>query len=178
MRVLWFTNSPSKYDQGKHSYHGGGWIESLEELVMEQKEIELAVSFFHSEGFQKEKRGNTTYYPIFKKTAKKSPLKSVINGFLGTIEKEEVIIPKLLEIIEDFKPDIIQVFGTEGVFATVQKYTNVPIVIHLQGLIIPYLNAFFPPSQSQYSFIFSRNFIFKNLIGKGIISSYNRFKKQ
>lgn len=178
MRVLWFTNSPSKYDQGKHSYHGGGWIESLEELVVEQREIELAVSFFHDKGFQKEKRGTTIYYPIFKKAAKKVPLTSVINGFQGAIEDERIIIPKLLEVIEDFKPDVIQVFGTEGVFASVQKYTNVPIIIHLQGLIIPYLNAFFPPNQSQYNFIFSRNFIIKNITGRGVWASYSRFKRQ
>lgn len=178
MRVLWFTNSPSKYDQGKHSYHGGGWIESLEELIVEQKEIELAISFFHNEGFQKEQKGNTLYYPIFKKAAKNTPFTSVINGLRGAIEREEIIIPKLLEVIEDFKPDIIQVFGTEGVFASVQKHTQVPIVIHLQGLITPCLNSYFPPNQSKCNLIFSRNFIIKNLTGRGVFSSYNRFKRQ
>jgi len=53
MRVLWFTNTPSLYDQGKHHYNGGGWIESLEQLIKEQEGIELAVSFFHSTDYEK-----------------------------------------------------------------------------------------------------------------------------
>lgn len=178
MKILWFTNSPSKYDQGKHTYHGGGWIESLEELVSGQDGLELAVSFFHNDGFQKEHRGNTTYYPIFKKSAKKAPLTSIINGWRGVVEPEEIIIPKLLKVIDDFKPDIIHIFGTEGIFASIQNKTNIPVVVHLQGLITPCLNAFFPPNQSRSSFIFSRNFIFKNLLGRGVFSSFKRFKRQ
>lgn len=178
MKILWFTNSPSKYDQGKHSYHGGGWIESLEEIVSQQDGIELAVSFFHNEGFQKEHRGNTTYYPIYKKSAKKAPLISIINGWRGVVESEEVIIPKLLKVIDDFKPDIIHVFGTEGIFSSIQNKINVPVVVHLQGLITPCLNAYFPPNQSRNSFVFSRNFILKNLLGRGVFSSFKRFKQQ
>jgi glycosyltransferase involved in cell wall biosynthesis len=178
MKILWFTNTPSLYDQGKHSYHGGGWIESLEELVSKQNDVELAVSFFHTEGFQKEQRGNTTYYPILKKSGKKTPLKAIFYGLIGEIESENKIIPNLLKVIEDFEPDVIQVFGTEGVFASIQKYTNIPVVIHLQGLITPYLNTYFPPNQSHWSFIFSKNFIFKNLTGRGIFASFIRFQKQ
>ena len=47
MNILWFTNTPSLYEQGKHHYHGGGWIESLVEIVRERSEIKLAIAFFH-----------------------------------------------------------------------------------------------------------------------------------
>ena len=33
MKILWFTNTPSQYDNGKHLYYGGGWIESLEKII-------------------------------------------------------------------------------------------------------------------------------------------------
>lgn len=178
MRILWFTNTPSKYDQGKHSYNGGGWIESLEDLASKQNNVELAVSFFHKKGFKKEQRDGTTYYPIFRKSEKKTPVKSIINGLVGKIEDENKIITSLLHVIEDFKPDIIQVFGTEGVFASIQKHTAIPVVIHLQGLITPCLNAYFPPNQTGLSFIFSKKFIFKNLIGRGVFTSFLRFQKQ
>ncbi|WPO79093.1 glycosyltransferase [Flavobacterium sp. KACC 22761] len=178
MKVLWFSNTSSLYDQGKHSYNGGGWIESLEELISERNDIDLAISFFHNLGFQKEKKGNTTYYPILKKARKKTPIRTIINGFQGKIESENKVIPSLLRVIEDFKPDIIQVFGTEGVFASIQKYTDIPVVIHLQGLIIPYLNAYFPPNQSYWNFILSKKFIFKNITGSGVYASYMRFKNQ
>lgn len=178
MRILWFTNTASKYDQGKHFYNGGGWIESLEELLNKQEGVELAVSFFHNDAKEKEKKGETTYYPIFTKSSKKAPIRRIINGLLGNLETEKVIIPKLLKVVDDFKPDLIQIFGTEGVFAMIQKHTNVPVVIHMQGLINPYLNTYFPQNHSVNSFFFSKYFFFKNLTGSGIYSSFLRFQNQ
>lgn len=49
---------------------------------------------------------------------------------------------ELQEVIRSFKPDIIQVFGIEQGLASVVELTDIPVVLHLQGLIIPYLNAF------------------------------------
>ena len=40
MKILWFTNTPSQYEQGKHHYYGGGWIDSLETLIKQNKEVE------------------------------------------------------------------------------------------------------------------------------------------
>ena len=47
MKVLWFTNTPSLYDQGKHHYYGCGWIESLEKLLENENNIDLGICFFH-----------------------------------------------------------------------------------------------------------------------------------
>ncbi|KAB1155784.1 glycosyltransferase family 4 protein [Flavobacterium luteum] len=177
MKTLWFTNTPSKYDQGKHSYHGGGWIESLEELVSEHKDIELAISFFHKDGFQKERIGNTTYYPILRKSAKKTPLKHIINNWTGKIENSNYIL-QMKKIIEDFKPDLIHVFGTEGIFTSIQSETTIPVVIHLQGLINPIVNAYFPPSQSKLNFLFNFSYFKNNLLGKSHFFSMKRLRKQ
>ena len=178
MKILWFTNTPSLFDQGKHSYHGGGWIESLETLLKEREDVELAVAFFHKECFIKEHRNQTTYYPILKKSGKHTPVSTVLSGLQGRIEPDGEILPHLIKVIEDFKPDLIQVFGTEGVFASIQNYTTIPVVIHLQGLITPYLNAYFPQDHNNWSFIFSKFFTFKNLTGRGIFTSFKRFQKQ
>ena len=45
MRVLWFSNTPSRYYSvaGKKGYNGGGWISSLEALVRE--DVELGIIF-------------------------------------------------------------------------------------------------------------------------------------
>ena len=178
MKILWFTNTASKYDHGKHSYNGGGWIESLEELVNKAESVELAISFFHNEGKEKMKRDKTIYYPIFVKPSRKAPIRKIINGLAGNLEVDEIIIPKLLKVVEDFKPDLIQIFGTEGVFAKIQSYTSIPVVIHIQGLINPYLNTYFPPNNSRINFLFSRYFFFQNLIGSGVYSSFLRFQNQ
>ena len=40
------------YDVDKHHYHGGGWIESLENLLVE-KNVTLAITFLHASDNQK-----------------------------------------------------------------------------------------------------------------------------
>jgi hypothetical protein len=82
MKILWFTSTPSLYDQGKHDYHGGGWIESLEQLIKEREGIELAVSFFYKTDNEKVLENRTTYYPIFLKADTKNPFKKLIIGRL------------------------------------------------------------------------------------------------
>src|SRR5690606_18089589 len=86
MKILWFTNTPSLYDQGKHHYHGCGWTESLELLMKGQKEIELGVSFVHISDSEKVIRDGTTYYPIQRKFAKGNPVKKLLHNWKGRIE--------------------------------------------------------------------------------------------
>lgn len=147
MKVLWFANTSSGYNQERlsHHYYGGGWISSLEYLMADVKEIDLAVSFFHPEDDQKCKQGNTTYYPILRK--KGSYARRFYNNWMNKLESE-ADTKRFLDIVEDFQPDIIQIFGTEGPFASIQSRTKIPIVIHIQGIINPYLNAWYPPGIS------------------------------
>lgn len=164
IKVLWFTNSSSRYENGNHKYNGCGWIESLEELVAKENDIELAISFFHSSDREKLKSNNVTYYPILNKRGKKRPLQALFNHWRVKDIREDYI-PNFLKVIDDFKPDIIHIFGTESVFGLLTQFTNIPIVIHLQGLINPYLDAFFPVGVSKLDFIFSKHYFFQNLMG-------------
>lgn len=177
MKILWFTNTPSLYDQGKHHYHGAGWIESLEELLSNEPSIELAVSFFHKTDSQKRNKEKTTYYPILRKSARKNPFKYLINNWQGNVDNPNYI-KQSLEIVDDFKPDIIHVFGTEEIFATIQEHTNVPVVIHLQGLINPCVNAYFPPNFSKWNFILDSNYFLDNLLGRSPVFNYKIFVNQ
>ena len=177
MKILWFTNTPSLYDQGKHHYHGGGWIESLEQLVKEQEGIEIAVSFFHKTDYAKVYKNGATYYPILRKAARLNPFKSVLNNWTGRIEGGD-LDNKFLNIINDFQPDIIQVFGTEGPFSKIQELTNIPVVIHIQGIINPCLNTYYPVNQSKWSFLLNKSYFFYNLIANSPAFGRKRFAKQ
>lgn len=178
MKILWFTGTPSLFDRGKHHYHGCGWIDSLETLVRQNKDIELAVSFFHPEASGKIITEEGIYYPVRKVAGKKSPLTTVLNNLAGKIEKDESDLPRFLEVIHDFNPDLIQVFGTESIFAKIQEYTSIPVVIHLQGLINPYLNTYFPPFISRYGFLLSPAYLFRNLTGSSPFFVEKKFSKQ
>lgn len=177
MRVLWFTNTSSLYEQGNHGYNGGGWISSLEELVKKEEGIDLAVSFFHLTDNKKVIRNGTSYYPVLKPTGKKSPIKTLVGNWLGKNESEKYI-SQLIDVIEDFKPDVIHVFGTEGIFCSVQYFTNIPVIIHLQGLTNAIVNTYFPPSQSKWDFLFSLDYLKSNIVGKSPFFSFRRMKKQ
>ena len=56
-------------------------------------------------------------------------------------------------VIDDFQPDVIQVFGTESSFGLISRETDVPVVIHLQGLMGPYLNAWVPPGYRMWDYV-------------------------
>ena len=148
-KILWFTNTPSLYDKCKNGYNGGGWIESLEELIASETEIELAVSFFHPDNCFKIKRSRTSYYPI---SPKISLTKRILNNIYYS-KKDEIEISYFLKVIDDFKPDVIHIFGTEKSFGLLANKTNVPIIIHIQGILNPYLNAYFAPGTSKLDWI-------------------------
>jgi glycosyltransferase involved in cell wall biosynthesis len=149
MRVLWFTNTPSLYKQKSDGYNGGGWISSLEYLISKRSEVELAVSFLHNDKCFKVDVGATTYYPIslYNTAWKKVKHQLFYSSF------DDVEVRAFLRVIEDFKPDIIHIFGTEKSFGLISKFTKIPIVIHVQGLLIPYLNAFFPPGSNAVDYV-------------------------
>ena len=133
MRILWFSVTPSLFHTYSNGHNGGGWIASLERIVRSVSEIELGIAFnFTDKGFVYEQNG-VRYYPIS-------------HGSLETYKK----------IIDDFEPDLIQIFGSENEFGVICGNTEVPVVIHMQGCLPPYHNALFPIGMSPIDFILQK----------------------
>jgi glycosyltransferase involved in cell wall biosynthesis len=146
MRVLWFTNTVAGYNSDLNGYNGGGWIMSLEKEVKKISDIELAISFFYQDEPFKVEQEKVVYYPI-------SINRSLINRFRRIFSKskqEAAHVNAFKSVVDDFKPDIIHVFGSERTFGLVAQHTKIPVVIHLQGILIPYLNALIPPFYSRW----------------------------
>ncbi len=135
-RVLWFTNTPSSaaaYLQLPTI--GGGWINSLEEKLKETGDIDLAVAFRHGhEKLNKFIYQDTTYYAIPDTTSK---IDRYISRHLMRIDNKE-LVKYCLEIVADFKPDIINIFGTEDGFGLIANQVNVPVIVHIQGILTVY----------------------------------------
>lgn len=133
MRVLWFSVTPSMFNPRSNGHNGGGWIASLERIVRQVDEIELGVAFnFADNGFSY-KRDGVVYYPI-----------------------SNASLEAYLRIIDDFKPDLIQIFGSENAFGELCGKTDVPVVIHIQGCLPPYHNALFPVGMGPIDFLTQR----------------------
>lgn len=159
MRILWFCNSSSNYERDdKHTYNGGGWINSLETEMSKQDNIELAVSFLgQSDSFKTTLHG-VTYYPIsFMPYSCKAKLLCKFRYKNFEYEREEwyKFTDPMLKVINDFKPDIIEIFGTELPFSLIGKETKIPVIVHIQGLLNPYWLTFFYNKLSFFSYICS-----------------------
>lgn len=152
MRVLWFTNSSVDYQEHISGYNGGGWMTSLKKVIDKEKEIELGISFLMEDSVFKKEVDKTTYYPV---SIQSNILDKIIRNVrygrnFRNLSKnsDEQYVQKYLDVINDFNPSVIHIWGTEKNFGLICKHIKVPIVIHLQGIINPYLNAFFPPNIS------------------------------
>lgn len=162
MRVLWFTNSSVDYQEHLTGYNGGGWMTSLKKVFDKNSDIELGISFLLEDlEFKKEING-TTYYPVsndsstLTKVVSKLKYRNNLNKLFKNSDQQYV--RRYLEVINDFKPSVIHIWGTEKNFGLICEHTEIPVVIHLQGIINPYLNAFFPPNISLKDFIIKDGF--------------------
>ena len=151
MNVLWLNvTEPINYNQ-KNGFVGG-WQDSLESIVTHCDEINLSIAFT-SQSFKPPKTINRVQYiPIFTKYTIIDRLKKIISWK----PEAEKIISALNQIIETTRPDIIHVFGTEWPFGLISKFTDIPVVIHIQGSIVEY-NKFEHPQN--YNFI---DFLYEN----------------
>ena len=127
MRILWTANLVPKdaaQGLGINSDVLGGWVESMASRLKKIDSVQLAVAC---------------------KTEKKNSFDKVIDGVryfsLGydvktTLQELEIACEN---IIEHFKPDVIQVEGTEFLHAkamlNVGNRKNIPTVVSLQGIL-------------------------------------------
>lgn len=120
MKVLWFSPVPSCFSPTL----AGGWVGSLEEAIRNYcQEIELGIVFEYNKT-GKETRNKVTYYPIH------------VDNIPSPKKKYAALRPFYLKAIEDFKPDIIQCFGTERWhYGLLTKEVNIPFVIHIMGFM-------------------------------------------
>lgn len=142
MRVLWFTNTPSKASAefGYKSF-GGGWISSLQSLVTEEKKHQLGICFFYSgKEYKRVEKDDVVYYGIPYQT----------QGFFRTLMSRQdgslndTTTPFIDDILKDFKPDLVHVFGTEQGYGKILINKFDKVVFHLQGLVEPYSGVFYP----------------------------------
>lgn len=141
MKVLWFeVTTPSRYKE--NGLVIGGWQDSLENIVRECKEIELSIAFESHHDYQPKIIDGIKYLPLNVTYSKKETKKARTSWDTNANK----LLPLIKNVIELEKPEVIHVFGTEWPFGLAAEVTNIPVVIHIQGAIIPYNNALFPPN--------------------------------
>jgi glycosyltransferase involved in cell wall biosynthesis len=142
MRVLWFANTPGlSAGYLKISLAAGGWISSLQRVVEAVPEIQLGFVFYTEQAMVPFEYGGTSYFPVQPLGSSKG--KRLVNRVAGKAETDENL-PVFLRVIEQFKPDIIHVHGTEFPFGLIQRVVrDIPVVVSIQGNLTVYHEKYF-----------------------------------
>lgn len=156
MKVLWFEiTTPSLYERTNMVL--GGWQDSLESVIKSEGNIELYVAFPSNVLKEKKEIDGVTYIPLL---LKYSLLDKIQDLFTWTVFRDK-LIERSLNVIKEVKPDIIHVFGTEYPYGIISCRIKIPVVLHIQGAMIPYHNAYYPPGYNNFSMFFLQ---FPNII--------------
>lgn len=126
MKILWSVNlvpAPAAEKLNIKSDVLGGWVESMAAQLCKNDNISLAVACKCEGNIHfKDMIDNVLYYSL-----------EYAHGGIEALEK------RCSEIIEDFKPDLIQIEGTEFLHAkamlSVGKKKGIPTVVSMQGIL-------------------------------------------
>ena len=137
-------------------------MSSLQQELVKSPDVRLGVCFCHDGEPERVEQDGVVYYPVPNhRKALKDKIKDLLNFRDET--RDEVLWPhyvgRFKRVIEDFKPDVIEVFGSElyaGLGALGAKELNVPCALHLQGLLSLSIYIYLPPGVSRCSYMFSR----------------------
>ena len=168
MRILWISSTFNpRLQQTDSDYNGGGWISSLQRLLVCQEDIQLAIAYCSETRQLPVTVHDTTYYAVYVRPQSSFQKLKLYYGGYRNID-DTPLQSQLQDIVKDFRPDLIQVFGIEDPLATVVHVTDVPCVIHLQGILGPISKAYFPPGTNMSTLLrpFSvREAILRNGLG-------------
>lgn len=158
MKVLWFTHSLAGFSVEAGGYNGCGWITSLLDEFKKQKNINIGIAFLYKSKADPIIKDGVEFFPIEQtKVSLVGKIKTYFGNYSAWYDKDYEQLKKLSSIIDIFKPDVIHVWGTETGMGQIAKYTNIPVIVHLQGLLNPYKNALFPPGISKLKYIMKDN---------------------
>lgn len=128
MRLLWIVNMvlpPLAKALGIKHGLSGTWMYDICEKLNKDKDVEFAVACVYGKSFRKVICDNTTYYCL------------PGNG-KDMMFYNKSFIKYWKNVVEDFKPDIVNIHGTEYTHALsfVRTYADkIPTVISLQGVL-------------------------------------------
>lgn len=140
MRVLWLVGNTSLYAEVSNMH--GGWIGALQYHLMQVRDVQLAVAFPWQKSI-KEIRDRVFYYGV-------PDVKHPIICFQSKQRKQ---LLRIKQIVDDFNPDIIHVFGTEMGYGLICEYLTIPVIIHIQGILEAIFEAWMPQNLSWRNYI-------------------------
>ena len=176
LRILWFSNTDAGYSSRgvKGKQLSGTWMQALVSAFKKEKiEFELGVVFKSNEVLPNKKIEGVSYFPIF--NTNNNRFKRLIQRINRKIIYYEYI-DKYLKVVNDFRPNIIHVFGSEQDFGLIVKFVEIPVVLSIQGNLTVCDWKYFSGISKLQSILYED--IYKNLLFSGMYNSYKIFNKR
>lgn len=173
MKVLWLSTSKSLYKSpsSNDTYNGVGWVASLQREVMKCPNIQLGIAFLtESIADKADIQSEVSYFPIYNKRNFLSKLYHYHYGYKKW--NQDIFANRVKLIIDEFHPDLIHIFGFECPLSDILGFTDIPVVVHIQGI----LNAFrcnFPSGMSKLDVLKYGSFKRERILGNGFLYTYN-----
>lgn len=134
IRLLILAGTPGLYGNN-NPYNGGGWIASLEKELLDKHGDELQLGLAWPNDYRLEDEvDDVKYYGILR-------MKHML---WRKNHKRQTYLENIKEVITKFKPDAILCFGTENGLAMADSLTDLPFIIHLQGILTAYYETWLP----------------------------------
>lgn len=152
MRILFLVHTVDWLETGGGPYHGAGWTGALIRSVLDAgQEAAVVYQTSRREGFIREE-GGVRYFAV---PSEKRTLLGKFGYYYGGWRKDDGshLLPGLQAAIDEYKPDLIHLFGFENPMAVLLGETGLPVAVHIQGLLGPVSEAFCPPGITKASFL-------------------------
>lgn len=173
IKVLWFSNTPAlgiNYLSSKEKIKGtGGWLAALNDLV--ENEVQLNVAFQYPYEVEHFVYRKTNYFPIYSGNI----LLNVVVNRLNLRIRKAGLLKDYIKIIENVKPDIIHIHGTENRFIEVINIVDIPVVVSIQGNLTVINHKYLSGLGTKYLKYKSYRSIKSFILG---IKSYKQIKKE
>lgn len=153
-----------------------GWIQSLLDAMAKHTDWQIGFVCLTKGESSVQKQGNTTIYKISLNRSK-NPFIRVFNNITGKVDSPKWS-DSYLTIVNDFEPDLVQIFGTETFIVDLIPKIPCKVVVHIQGLLCSYLNAWYPPLQISKTKLFCNSFNWLHYLkGQTQTQAYRVFKR-
>ena len=103
-------------------------------------------------------------------------IKTFFGDYSAWEGEETYHLDRLQEIVEKFKPDVIHVWGTETDMGLIANRVEMPVIVHLQGLLNPIFNALLPPGVNPSDYIFKDGFSPIKILNNLNVLNYWKYK--
>ena len=173
MRVLWICGHGGNYKKSNRN-GSGGWVGALQNELMERiPDLELGVAFPHPSDSEMVKQGRLTYLPVCIGGSTSRISKVLVGAIRITKAEEKKLVALLKSRIDEFKPDVVHVWGIENDVAGVIPFIDRPFVVHIQGFMSQIVDCMLPPGFSKHD-LHKADFPLRWLLNSG---SYRDFEK-